>query len=53
MKIDFLTEPPSKEIIEGNPYVDELIIFEREKNSLKKVLRVKKKKIRPCYRSIL
>ncbi|MCS7228531.1 MAG: glycosyltransferase family 9 protein [Candidatus Kryptonium sp.] len=35
-KIDFLTEPPSREIIEGNPFVDELIIFERHKNDLKK-----------------
>ncbi|CUS77612.1 heptosyltransferase-3 [Candidatus Kryptonium thompsonii] len=44
VKIDFLTEPPSKEIIEGNPYVDELIIFEREKNSLKKFYELRKRK---------
>ncbi len=43
-KIDFLTEPPAKEIIEGNPFIDELIIFEREKNSIKKFLNLRKRK---------
>lgn len=43
-KIDFLTEPPAKEIIEGNPFVDELIIFERENNDLKKFLSLRKRK---------
>lgn len=43
-KIDFLTEPPSKDIIDGNPFVDELIIFEREKNSLKKFYELRKRK---------
>jgi lipopolysaccharide heptosyltransferase II len=43
-KIDFLTEPPSKEIIEGNPFVDELIIFEREDNNPKKFLNLRKRK---------
>jgi lipopolysaccharide heptosyltransferase II len=43
-KIDFLTEPPAKEIIDGNPFIDELIIFERENNSLKKFLSLRKRK---------
>lgn len=43
-KIDFLTEPPAKEIIEGNPFVDELIIFEREKNNLIKFWKLRKRK---------
>lgn len=43
-KIDFLTEPPAKEIIEGNPFVDELIIFERENNSFRNFLNLRKRK---------
>ncbi len=43
-KIDFLTEPPVKEIIDGNPFVDELIIFERENNSIRKFLNLRKRK---------
>jgi lipopolysaccharide heptosyltransferase II len=28
-QIDFLTEPPSREVIEGNPVVNEILIFDR------------------------
>jgi len=43
-KIDFLTEPPAKEIVDGNPFIDELIIFEREKNNLIKFWELRKRK---------
>jgi heptosyltransferase-3 len=28
-QIDFLTEPPSREVLEGNPFVNDLLIFDR------------------------
>ena len=40
-EIDFLTEPPSREIIEGNPYVDNLIIFDRGDKSLGRFLNLR------------
>jgi ADP-heptose:LPS heptosyltransferase len=43
-EIDFLTEPPSREIIEGNPFVDNLIIFDRRDKSLSSFLNLRRKK---------
>jgi ADP-heptose:LPS heptosyltransferase len=43
-EIDFLTEPPSREIIEGNPFVDNLIIFDRRDKSFSSFLNLKRKK---------
>jgi ADP-heptose:LPS heptosyltransferase len=43
-EIDFLTEPPSREIIEGNPFVDDLIIFDRRDKSLSSFLNLRRKK---------
>jgi ADP-heptose:LPS heptosyltransferase len=43
-EIDFLTEPPSREIIEGNPFVDNLIIFDRRDKSFSSFLNLRRKK---------
>lgn len=32
-QIDFLTEPPSREVLEGNPSIDNVLIFDRKSDS--------------------
>ena len=43
-KIDFLTETKAKDILKGNPYIDELIVFDRKKDGIKFLINLRKRK---------
>jgi lipopolysaccharide heptosyltransferase II len=37
-RIDFLTEPPSRDVLEGNPFINEVIVFDKKTMSSPKFL---------------